>query len=201
MLDNGRVTVELIRKIAHTWADASIKGRQRGRGGVLTFWGIGYNQMLHGQHNTIGLINLHLLTGDVGRPGCGSHSQTGQPNAMSERLMGGLTGRLPFNQPLKNTAWRNHIADSWGISHERLKDTSLLKNDGMVVGMMERALKQNDDPDRLLAMLWMYTTHVHMPDVNTLVRPALTKMFVVVQDIYCHAPNNLYADVVFPAAT
>ncbi len=49
--------------------------------------------MLHGQHNTISIINLHLLTGNLGRPGCGSHSQTGQPNAMSERLMGGLTGR------------------------------------------------------------------------------------------------------------
>jgi anaerobic selenocysteine-containing dehydrogenase len=152
--------------------------------------------MLHGQHNTIGLINLHLLTGNVGRPGCGSHSQTGQPNAMSERLMGGLTGRLPFNKPLANEGWRNHIADVWGVPHERLTQTSLLKNPGMVVGMMERALKGD-----LLAMFWMYTTHIHMPDVDTLVRPALTKMFVVVQDIYRHAPNNLYADVVFPAAT
>jgi len=196
MLDRGRVTVEAIEKIAEQWAAASIKGRQRGRGGVLTFWGIGYNQMLHGQHNTIGLINLHLLTGNVGRPGCGSHSQTGQPNAMSERLMGGLTGRLPFNQPLKNDVWRDHIADCWRIDKNRLKQTSVLPNDGMVVGMMERALK-----DDLLAMFWMYTTHVHMPDVETLVRPALTKMFVVVQDIYRHAPNNLYADIVFPAAT
>ena len=201
LLDQGRVTPELIRKIAHAWADASIKGRERGRGGVLTFWGIGYNQMLHGQHNTIGLINLHLLTGNVGRPGCGSHSQTGQPNAMSERLMGGLTGRLPFNQGMNNEKWRNHIAQCWGVSHERLKKTSLLKNPGMVVGMMERALKKDNDPDRLLAMFWMYTTHIHMPDVNTLVRPALTKMFVVCQDIYRHAPNNLYSDVIFPAAT
>ncbi len=196
VLDRGRVTVELIEKIAEQWATASIKGRQRGRGGVLTFWGIGYNQMLHGQHNTIGLINLHLLTGNLGRPGCGSHSQTGQPNAMSERLMGGLTGRLPFNQPLKNEQWRNHIADAWRVPRERLKQTSILPNRGMVVGMMERAL-QGD----LLAMFWMYTTHIHMADLDTLVRPALTRMFIVVQDIYRHAPNNLYADVVFPAAT
>lgn len=196
VLDRGRVKEDLIKRIAEEWAIASENGRNKKRGGVLTFWGIGYNQMLHGQHNTIGLINLHLLTGNVGRPGCGSHSQTGQPNAMSERLMGGLTGRLPFNQPMKNVEWRNHIADCWGVSHKRLEDTSVLKNPGMVVGMMERALKGD-----LLAMFWMYTTHVHMPDVNTLVRPALTKMFVVVQDIYRHAPNNLYADVVFPAAT
>jgi anaerobic selenocysteine-containing dehydrogenase len=196
IFDQGRVTVESIEKIAEHWATASVRGRQRGRGGVLTFWGIGYNQMLHGQHNTIGLINLHLLTGNIGRPGCGSHSQTGQPNAMSERLMGGLTGRLPFNQPLNNEQWRNHIADSWGVDHDRLKQTSVLPNAGMVVGMMERALK-ND----LLAMFWMYTTHIHMADLDTLVRPALTRMFVVTQDIYRHAPNNLYADVIFPAAT
>ncbi|GAB4272177.1 MAG: hypothetical protein Kow0092_27170 [Deferrisomatales bacterium] len=196
LLDRGRITVEQIETIAREWATASVKGRQRGRGGVLTFWGIGYNQMLHGQHNTIGLINLHLLTGNVGRPGCGSHSQTGQPNAMSERLMGGLTGRLPFNMPLKDEAWRNHIAEAWRVPPERLAQTSLLPNPGMEVGMMERALKGD-----LLAMFWMYTTHIHVPDTMTLVRPALSKMFCVVQDIYRHAPNLLYADVVFPAAT
>ena len=196
MLDNGRVTVKQIEEIAAEWAKASIKGRQRGRGGVLTFWGIGYNQMLHGQHNTIGLINLHLLTGNVGRPGCGSHSQTGQPNAMSERLMGGLTGRLPFNRPMKDQKWRDHIADAWGMPRERLQKTALQKNPGMVLGMMERALKGGLD-----AMYFIYTTHIHLPDVDTLVRPALTRMFMVTQDIYRHAPNNLYADVIFPAAT
>lgn len=196
MLDNGRITVKQIEEIAAEWAKASIRGRQRGRGGVLTFWGIGYNQMLHGQHNTIGLINLHLLTGNVGRPGCGSHSQTGQPNAMSERLMGGLTGRLPFNKPMKDQKWRDHIADAWGMPRERLKKTALQKNPGMVLGMMERALKGGLD-----AMYFIYTTHIHLPDVDTLVRPALTRMFMVTQDIYRHAPNNLYADVIFPAAT
>ncbi len=105
---------------------------------MLTYWGIGYNQMLHGQHNTISIINLHLLTGNLGRPGCGTHSQTGQPNAMSERLMGGLTGRLPFNQPLTNVEWRDHIADCWGVPRERLEQTSALKNP-MAIGMMERA--------------------------------------------------------------
>ncbi len=195
-IEGGRVTVDVLENVARTWAEASIKGRERGRGGVLSFWGIGYNQMLHGQHNTISIINLHLLTGNVGRPGCGSHSQTGQPNAMSERLMGGLTGRLPFNMPLKNKAWRQHMADSWRIPEERLAKTASLPNPGMILGMMERALKGGLD-----AMFWMYTTHVHLPDLDTLVRPAITKMFTVVQDIYRHAPNNLYADVIFPAAT
>ncbi len=194
-IDQGRVSVEQIEKVAALWADASVKGRERGRGGVLTIWGIGYNQMLHGQHNTISIINLHLLTGNLGRPGCGTHSQTGQPNAMSERLMGGLTSRLPFNKPIANVEWRNWIADCWRIPRERLTATAGMKNP-MAIGMMERALK-----DDLKAMFWMYTTHIHLPDVTTLVRPALTKMFCVVQDIYRHAPNLLYADVVFPAQT
>jgi anaerobic selenocysteine-containing dehydrogenase len=195
LLDRGRVTVEQIEKVAEHFAEASIKGRERGKGGVLTYWGIGYNQMLHGQHNTISIINLHLLTGNVGREGCGTHSQTGQPNAMSERLMGGLTSRLPFNQPISNDGWRDWIADQWRIPRERLKQTSLLQNP-MAIGMMERAC--NDD---LKAMFWMYTTHIHLPDVHTLVRPALEKMFCVVQEIYRHAPNNLYGDVIFPALT
>jgi anaerobic selenocysteine-containing dehydrogenase len=195
LLDRGRVKVETIEAVAKQWAEASIKGRRTGRGGVLTYWGIGYNQMLHGQHNTIAIINLHLLTGNLGRPGCGTHSQTGQPNAMSERLMGGLTGRLPFNQPMSNVAWRDHIADAWGVPRERLAQTALLKNP-MAIGMLERAM-QGD----LKAMFWMYTTHIHLPDVENLVRPALSKMFCVVQEIYRHAPNNLYGDVIFPAIT
>ena len=64
------------------------RGRKKGKGGVLTFWGIGYNQMLHGQHNTISIINLHLLTGNVGRPGCGTHSQTGQPKEFPSPELG-----------------------------------------------------------------------------------------------------------------
>ena len=195
VIDRDRVTVEDIEGIAKLWAEASIKGREKGKGGVLTFWGIGYNQMLHGQHNTIAIVDLHLLTGNVGRPGCGSHSQTGQPNAMSERLMGGLTGRLPFNKPLANPDWRAWMNKCWRLPDGRLDVTNKAKNP-MAIGMLERALKGD-----LKAMFWMYTTHIHLPDVETLVRPALTKMFMVTQDIYRHAPNNLYADVIFPAIT
>ncbi|MEE8311706.1 MAG: molybdopterin-dependent oxidoreductase [Candidatus Binatia bacterium] len=194
-VDRGRVTVEMIEGAAKEWVEASLKGRRRGKGGVLTYWGIGYNQMLHGQHNTISIINLHLITGNIGRPGCGTHSQTGQPNAMSERLMGGLTGRLPFNEPLSNAEWRDWIADQWRVPRERLQQTSLLENP-MAIGMMERALEGD-----LKAMFWMYTTHIHLPDVENLVRPAMEKMFCVVQEIYRHAPNLLYADVIFPAIT
>jgi len=185
-----------LREVAAKWAEASIKGRKAGQGGVLSFWGIGYNQHLHGQNNTVSLINLMALSGNIGRPGCGPFSMTGQPNAMGERLTGGLTGRLPFNQGIKNEGWRNWIADNWHVPRERLQQVASAANPGYAVGMMERALKGD-----VKAMFLIYATHIDLPDQNTLVRPALTKTFNVVQEIYRHAPNNLYADVILPAAT
>ena len=194
--DRTLIPAEKIYEVAEIWTTASIKGRERGRGGVLSFWGIGYNQHLHGQHNTMSLINLMALTGNIGHMGCGPHSQTGQPNAMGERLTGGLTGRLPFNEGIKNGPHRNWIADQWGIPRERLDRVAELSNTGMAVGMMERALK-----GEVQAMFLIYATHIDLPDTYNLVRPALTKTFCVVQEIYTQAPNNLYADVILPAAT
>ena len=185
-----------LRQVAAEWAKASIRGRERGKGGVLSFWGIGYNQHLHGQNNTVSLINLMALSGNIGRPGCGPFSMTGQPNAMGERLTGGLTGRLPFNQGLGNAAWREHIAKSWRVPLDRLEAVEGMQNTGYAIGMMERALK-----GEVKAMFLIYATHIDLPDQHTLVRPALSKMFNVVQEIYRHAPNNLYADVILPAAT
>lgn len=194
--DRTMVDPKLIRSVAAQWAAASKKGKAKGRGGVISFWGIGYNQHIHGQHNVISIINLHCLTGDIGRPGAGPFSMTGQPNAMGERLMGGLTGRLPFNIGLNDDKHRGWMNQVWNLPEQRLEVVNKAKNPGMMVGMFERALK-----DDVKAMFYMYTTHIHQPDLNNLIRPALKKMFVVVQDIYRHAPNVLYADVVFPALT
>jgi len=205
------VEPQLIRDIADDWANATRKGKRRGKGGVISFWGIGYNQHIHGQHNVISVINLHALTGNLGRPGAGPFSMTGQPNAMGERLMGGLTGRLPFNQGIKGSKGLNlkgieTISKAWNCSPDKLVQSANAKNPGMMVGLFERAimdeetLKRND-LDPVKAMVYCYTTHVHQPDLNNLVRPALSKMFVVVQDIYRHAPNLLYGDVIFPALT
>jgi nitrate reductase NapA len=121
---------------------------------------------------------------------------TGQPNAMGERLTGGLTGRLPFNQGIDNKDWREHIAESWRVPKERLEAVSKMGNAGMAIGMMERALK-----DEVKAFFLIYATHIDLPDQHNLVRPALTKTFNVVQEIYRHAPNNLFADIILPAAT
>ena len=194
--DMTMIPAEEIYKIAELWAKASIKGKKEGKGGVLSYWGIGYNQHLHGQNNTVGLVNLMVMTGNIGRPGCGPHSQTGQPNAMGERLTGGLTGRLPFNKGLNDEAHRAKMAKEWGIPKSNLDKVAGMDNSGMAIGMMERGLKKEVD-----AMFLIYATHIDLPDSHNLVRPALERMFVVAQEIYTQAPNNLYADVILPAAT
>ena len=77
---------------------------RRGTGGVVTFWGIGYNQSMHRQHNTMSIVNLHLLTGNIGRPGTGANSITGQCNAMGSRLFSNTTNLLG-----------GHAADGLGL--------------------------------------------------------------------------------------
>jgi len=200
---NHDVSPELIRRVAGMFADATrkrlarAKGTQKGGfGGVIIMWGIGYNQHIHGQHNVISIINLLTLTGNLAKPGCGPFSMTGQPNAMGERFTGGLTGRLPFNKPLSDVAHRLKMAKAWRVPEQNLINAMNSKNPGYAVGMMERALKGD-----VKAMFLVYATHIDLPDQFNLVRPALMKTFNVVQEIYRHAPNNLYADVIFPAAT
>ncbi|MDP6582048.1 MAG: molybdopterin-dependent oxidoreductase, partial [Vicinamibacterales bacterium] len=185
-----------VRTIAGHWADATRKGNERGSGGVVTYWGIGYNQSMHGQHNAWSIVNLHLLTGNIGRPGACPFSQTGQPNAMGERLTGGLTGRLPFNIGLNDEPHRAWMAEQWGIPQSDLDTVATQANPGMAIGMLERAMKEE-----LHAMFWIYATHIDLPETDTLVRPAMERCFIISQDIYQHAPNLLYSDVVFPAAT
>ena len=146
---NHDVSPALIRKVAGMFADATrkrlarSKGKQSGGGygGVIIMWGIGYNQHIHGQYNTISIINLLTMTGNLAKPGCGPFSMTGQPNAMGERFTGGLTGRLPFNQPLKNAAHRKHMAKHWRVPEKNLIHAMNSKNPGYAIGMMERALK------------------------------------------------------------
>ena len=59
----------------------------------MSFWTLGLNQSVKGTWNTNALINLHLATGAVARPGCGAFSLTGQPNAM-----GGTGSRLSLRR-------------------------------------------------------------------------------------------------------
>ncbi|MCF6092649.1 molybdopterin-dependent oxidoreductase [Microaerobacter geothermalis] len=180
------ISPDQVRELAKKWVNA--------KNGVLTIWSMGVNQRTIGVPIVEAIINLHLITGTMGKPGFGPFSMTGQPNAMGERLSGGLTGKLPGNRALKNPDHVKAVERVWGEG--TLAKTVKMKNPNGAVGMFERALAGD-----VKAIFFSYTTHINLPDVNNLVRPALKNMFVVASDIFKDAPNLLYADVVFPAAT
>ncbi len=103
--------------------------------------------------------------------------------------------------PLSQAAWscaahRKTMAEAWPVTEDNPIRAMNSKNPGFAVGMMERTLK-----GEVKAFFFAYATHIDLPDVHNLARPATTKTFNVIQEIYRHTPNNLYADVIFQAAT
>src|SRR5260370_39795372 len=84
-----------------------------GARGLLSFYCMGLNQSTVGMWKNNSLINLHLLTGQIGKPGAGPFSLTGQPNAMGEREAGPLSNALPGYLTLDNAAQRRELEESW----------------------------------------------------------------------------------------
>jgi assimilatory nitrate reductase catalytic subunit len=81
----------------------------------LSLYCQGLNQSAHGTHNNAGVIHLHLATGQIGKPGAGPFSLTGQPNAMGGREVGGLSNLLSAHRDLANPEHRAEIARFWGF--------------------------------------------------------------------------------------
>jgi assimilatory nitrate reductase catalytic subunit len=83
--------------------------------GNLSMYCQGLNQYSFGTHNNSALINLHLATGQIGRPGAGPFSLTGQPNAMGGREVGGLANLLSAHRDMANPQHRAEVAALWGV--------------------------------------------------------------------------------------
>src|SRR5882757_5172290 len=81
---------------------------------ALTLWSMGVNQSSVGVQKNNAIINLHLATGKIGKPGSGPFSLTGQPNAMGGREVGGLSNMLPAHLDLANPAHREKVQQFWG---------------------------------------------------------------------------------------
>jgi ferredoxin-nitrate reductase len=77
-----------------------------GAKGFITMWTMGLNQSVIGVNKNLSLINLNLITGQIGKPGAGPFSLTGQPNAMGGREVGGLSNLLPAHRDLLNASHR-----------------------------------------------------------------------------------------------
>ena len=81
----------------------------------LSLYCQGLNQSASGTAKNAALINLHLATGQIGKPGAGPFSLTGQPNAMGGREVGGMANLLSGHRDLANATHRAEVTALWGI--------------------------------------------------------------------------------------
>ncbi|WP_248914694.1 nitrate reductase [Pseudomonas moorei] len=157
----------------------------------LSLWCMGLNQSTAGSAKNSALINLHLATGQIGRPGAGPFSLTGQPNAMGGRETGSLSNLLPGHREAANADHRAEVAAYWGV--EQLPAST---------GLTAIELFEQVRSGKIKA-LWIACTNPaqSMPDQNA-VRAALQNCpFVVLQEAFRTTETAAFADLLLPAAS
>ena len=158
---------------------------------TLSLYCMGLNQSSSGTAKNTALINLHLATGQIGKPGAGPFSLTGQPNAMGGREVGGLSNLLPAHRDMANPAHRAEVAAFWGVPEvPAVPGKSALE--------MFQAVADGE-----IRALWIACTNPaqSIPD-QALVRRALARAeFVVVQEAFSSTATCDFADLLLPATT
>ncbi|MCB1329817.1 MAG: nitrate reductase, partial [Maritimibacter sp.] len=156
---------------------------------VVTVYSQGVNQSTSGTDKVNAILNCHLATGRIGKPGLGPFSVTGQPNAMGGREVGGLANMLACHLDLENAEHRAAVGGFWGT-------TALPDTPGLKAVDMFRAVGQG----RIKA-LWIIHTNpaVTLPDADR-VRDAIGACaFTVVSDITAATDTARLAHVLLPA--
>jgi len=158
---------------------------------ALSMYCQGLNQSINGTYKNSALINLHLATGQIGKPGAGPFSLTGQPNAMGGREVGGMANLLSAHRDLASENDRADVAKLWGVPSVPAKPgkTAVELFDAILSGEVR--------------MVWIACTNPaqSMPDASAVRRALSRAEFVVVQDAWLDAETCDYADVLLPAAT
>jgi ferredoxin-nitrate reductase len=170
----------------------SVASRIAAARGFLSFYCMGLNQSTVGMWKNNSLINLHLMTGQVGKPGTGPFSLTGQPNAMGGREAGLLSHQLPGYRTVENAEHRREVETYWGRRSGSINGTI-----GLTAVEMFRALEKGQ-----LKAIWIAATNpaVSLPDLHHIRRALQRAQLVVVQDAYHPTETTRLADVVLPAA-
>ncbi|MAF66988.1 MAG: nitrate reductase catalytic subunit [Planctomycetes bacterium] len=161
-------------------------------GPTMSFWTMGLNQRTRGVWANNLVHNLHLLTGQIGKPGATPFSLTGQPNACGGvRDTGSLCHILPYGRVVKNAAHRAEIEALWGCEEGKIQSKP-----GLHTVAMFNALGRGD----IKAMFVLTTNPAHsMPNLNAH-RAAMENVpFLCVIDAFETQTTRL-ADVVLPAA-
>ncbi|MGW3331797.1 molybdopterin-dependent oxidoreductase [Streptomyces rubiginosohelvolus] len=159
----------------------------------MSCWTMGLNQSTHGTWNTNALINLHLATGAICRPGSGPFSLTGQPNAMGGREMGYMGPGLPGQRSVLSDQDRAFTEELWGVP------PGTLRADGSGSGTVDMFRRMAEGE---IKACWIICTNPVASVVNrrTVIEGLEAAEFVVTQDVFADTETNAYADVVLPAA-
>ncbi|KAM3095018.1 molybdopterin oxidoreductase family protein [Phormidesmis sp. 146-12] len=159
---------------------------------VLSMWSMGVNQSSEGTAKVCSIVNLHLMTGQIGKPGAGPFSLTGQPNAMGGREAGGLCGLLPGYRSVANPRHRAEVERFW-----HLPPGSIAPTPGRTAWDMITGLETGE-----VGLLWVAATNpaVSMPDLERTKAALKRSPFTVYQDCYSPTEMTEFAHVLLPAA-
>jgi assimilatory nitrate reductase catalytic subunit len=156
---------------------------------VISAFSQGVNQSSSGTDKGNSIINAHLLTGRIGRPGMGPFSITGQPNAMGGREVGGLANTLAAHMEIENPEHRRIVRDFWQAP--RLAERPGRKAVDMFEAIHRREIKA----------VWIVATNpvVSLPNADR-AREALRRCeLVVVSDCIAQTDTTAMAHVLLPA--
>ncbi|WP_442485009.1 molybdopterin oxidoreductase family protein [Aeoliella sp. SH292] len=172
-------TIEQVARLIH-------EGRR-----VSFWWTMGVNQNYEGVRIAQSLINLALMTGNIGRPGTGANSITGQCNAMGSRMWSNTTG-LFAGRDFANAEHRFEVAEALDIPVERIPTENSWPYHKIMDGIRSGEIKG----------LWIVCTNTaHSWIHQSETRELLSQLdFLVVQDMYHTTETAQLADLVLPAA-
>ncbi len=158
---------------------------------VSFWWTMGVNQSYQGVRTAQALINLALMTGNIGKPGTGANSITGQCNAMGSRLFSNTTGLLGGHD-FANAAHRAKVAGVLGIDESVIPTEASWSYHEILEGVLRGKIKG----------LWVICTNPAHSWINqSHCREILERLdFLVVQDMYSTTETAQVADLVLPAA-
>lgn len=158
---------------------------------VSFWWTMGVNQSHEGVRVAQAVINLALITGNIGRPGTGANSITGQCNAMGSRLFSNTTNLLG-GRSFENPEHRKKVADILSIPESTIPRQNSLAYDQILEGIHRGSIKG----------LWVIATNTAHSWINQAdTKQLLQKLdFLVVQDMYSTTETAAYADLILPAA-
>lgn len=177
------ISLEALQTTAKYWAEAK---------NVLSMWSMGVNQSSEGTAKVNSIINLHLLTGQIGKPGAGPFSLTGQPNAMGGRESGGLAQLLPGYRTVTNPVHRQQVEEFW-----QLPPGSISSQPGRTAWDIITGLEQGE-----VKLLWIVATNpaVSLPNLQRAQAALAKSPLTIYQDAYYPTETSAYAHILLPAA-